>query len=261
MSSRHKLALLTMVGAYPTIVLLLTILDPVMGDAPKPVKAVVLVPLMVIALSYGVMPLLARIFANWLHDNVRTRFEIIALVATLAVVASSAAVAVDRSSEDTQTKLESALDGMAIDHIMVNVSDFEDSVKWYTDKLGFKETVRWTVDGLPGTNLAYLKRGAFLIEVVSGPTSEQTVSLPRATDFSSHFAQRGFTHLCFKVQDVDAALAKLNAIGVPTFSPAIDFPALNTRVGFIQDPDGNVIEFKGPMAGTNVVRGTARWVE
>ncbi|MEM9366639.1 MAG: VOC family protein [Planctomycetota bacterium] len=146
-------------------------------------------------------------------------------------------------------------------HSRFCVSDFEQSVEWYTNKLGFREMVRWTVDGLPGTNLAYLKRGGFLLEIASGPTTEATVSLPSATDFGSHFAQRGFTHLCFRVRDVDAALAELNAKGVPTFSPAIDFPALNTRVGFIQDPDGNVIELKGPMAGDNVVEGRAQWVD
>lgn len=259
MPNRHKLAVLTMVGAYPTIVLLLSILGPVMGDAPLPLKAAVLVPLMVVALTYFVMPLLTRVFANWLQNESNGRHgRLIVAAAALAVFSTSIAFTGESTGE---SKPVSALAGMTVDHVMVNVSDFERSVKWYTEKLGFKETVRWTVDGLPGTNLAYLKRGTFLLEVASGPTTEATASLPRATDFSSHFAQRGITHLCFKVRDVDAALAEMNAKGVPTFSPAIDFPALNTRVGFIQDPDGNVIEFKGPMAGNNVVKGQAQWAD
>ena len=151
------------------------------------------------------------------------------------------------------------LAGFATDHVMINVSDFHRSVRWYQEKLGFEEVVRWTVDGLAGTNLAYLQRGDFLIEIASGPETDQTARLPRATDFASHFAHRGITHLCFRVADVDAALAEMNRLGIETFSAAIDFPPLDCRVGFIQDPDGNVIEFKGPRAGKNVVDGQATW--
>lgn len=259
MPSRHKLALLTMVGAYPTMVLLLAMIGPVMGDTPMPLKAAVLVPLMVVMLTYFVMPLLTRLFQGWLHGNNKTPAGVISAVFAMLLIPTDLVLAQNSTIASKHRTSHSALDGMTVDHVMVNVSDFERSVKWYEDKLGFKETVRWTVEGLPGTNLAYLKRGSFLLEVASGPTTDATSSLPRAKDFNSHFAQRGITHLCFKVRDVDAALAELNDNGVPTFSPAIDFPALNTRVGFIQDPDGNVIEFKGPMAGNSVVNGKATW--
>jgi len=177
----------------------------------------------------------------------------------LTTVPFTTANAQERQQTKTEQAEPSVLDGMVVDHVMVNVADFEKSVKWYSEKLGFTETVRWTVEGLDQTNLAYLKRGDFLIELASGPTTEATASLPPATDFASHFSQRGMTHLCFKVHDIDAVLAEMKENDVPTFSPAIDFPELNCRVGFIQDPDGNVIEFKGPMAGNSVVNGKAVW--
>ena len=148
---------------------------------------------------------------------------------------------------------------MVADHVLINATDFDRSLTWYCDNLGFEEEVRWTVDGLEGTNLAYLKRGLFRIELASGPTTSETASLPVASDFAEHFAQRGITHLCFRVQDVDATLSTLADKGIPTFSPAIDFPALRCRVGFVQDPDGNVIEFKGPLAGRDEVGGKAIW--
>ena len=53
----------------------------------------------------------------------------------------------------------------------------------------------------------------------------------------------------------------MNRRGTPAFSPAIDFPPLNLRVGFVQDPDGNVIEFTGPPAGDNAVGGEATWAD
>lgn len=66
---RHRLALLTMLGAYPTIVLLLTVLDAPLRGQPMPVKAAVLVPLMVLALTYVVMPVLSGAFASWLRND------------------------------------------------------------------------------------------------------------------------------------------------------------------------------------------------
>jgi len=176
------------------------------------------------------------------------------------VIYASTQATVMASHPAEQTGPSDPLASMRVDHIMVNAQDFDASFAWYRDKLSFEPVVRWTVEGLVDTDLSYLRGGGFLIELVSGPESEATASLPRAGDFAEHFAQRGFTHLCFVVDDVDATLATLNRRGVPTFSPAIDFPALGVRVGFIQDPDGNVIEFKGPLAGNNVVAGEARWL-
>lgn len=263
------MALLSIIGAYPTIVALLAILQPLMGDASIPIRAAVLVPLMVGLLTYVVMPILTSVCSDWLSGKSSKALPTL-LIATALVPAT----ALSSLAQETENKVEqsaihtestksakevSALDGMVVDHVMINVGDFERSIEWYRTKLGFEERVRWTVEGLKNTNLAYLQRGSFLIELASGPETKSTAQLTKATDFASHFSQRGITHLCFKVRDVDAVLAQLNKSGVSTFSPAIDFPALNCRVGFIQDPDGNVIEFKGPMAGNNIVNGKALW--
>ena len=151
------------------------------------------------------------------------------------------------------------LAGMRADHACVNVADFGTGLAWYRDVLGFRELVRWTVDGLAETQLAYLELNGFRIELVAGPTTADTAQLPRAGNFAEHFAERGITHLCFAVSDVDAALNECARRGAPTFSPGLDFPPLGLRVGFIQDPFGNVIEFKGPMTGDNAGSGAATW--
>ena len=179
-----------------------------------------------------------------------------------ALAAAAAAPFAARSAAATaDPPAGGPLGGMRADHVMVNVIDFDRGLEWYTGTLGFAEVVRWTVEGLTGTTLAYLELNGFRIELVSGPTTDLTAKLPRAKDFAGHFAQRGITHLCFEVPDVDAALAEVNRRGTPTFSPPIDFPALNLRVGFVQDPDGNVIEFKGPLAGRDAVPGEATWAD
>ncbi|MEL6108331.1 MAG: VOC family protein [Planctomycetota bacterium] len=187
----------------------------------------------------------------------KMKLVVVIIAATILPVAVPATRVLSQPSGPSESS--DALQGMTIDHVMVNVSDFDRSVRWYEEKLGFEKVVQWTVEGLDGTRLGYLKRGDFLLEIASGPTTNETASLPRANDFAEHFSQRGFTHVCFNVQDVDQALRQLNGSGVKTFSPAIDFPALSVRVGFVQDPDGNVIELKGPLAGDNIVKGKARF--
>lgn len=170
--NRHKLAAVTILGACPTIVTLLAVLTPLMGDTPMPIKAAVLVPLMVGLLTYVVMPILTRVFAGWLRNDDPSR---ISIVASLGLAIVPLALAMADSPEQTESSTPppsvSALDGLALDHVMVNVGDFYRSVKWYHDKLGFDEVVRWTVDGLDGTNLAQVQRGSFLIEIASGPTT------------------------------------------------------------------------------------------
>lgn len=54
-------SVLTMLGAYPTILFLLITLEPLLGGASKAVRAAVLVPLMVLSLRYVVIPLLTRL--------------------------------------------------------------------------------------------------------------------------------------------------------------------------------------------------------
>jgi antibiotic biosynthesis monooxygenase (ABM) superfamily enzyme len=63
---RHKLALLTWVGAYAVITLTLEVLGPVMAPWPLPVRTLVLSALMVSLLTWAIVPMLARLFRGWL---------------------------------------------------------------------------------------------------------------------------------------------------------------------------------------------------
>ncbi len=63
---RHKLALLTWAGAWPLITLILWALSPVTATWPLPLRTLVLSVLMVLALTWVVIPNLTRIFSGWL---------------------------------------------------------------------------------------------------------------------------------------------------------------------------------------------------
>ena len=63
---RHKMALLTWPSAWALITLILWALGPVMDTWPLPLRTLVLSVLMVVGLSWLVLPNLTRIFAGWL---------------------------------------------------------------------------------------------------------------------------------------------------------------------------------------------------
>jgi uncharacterized protein len=63
---RYKLAVVTWVGAFPTITLLLWVLGPFTAHWPLVLRAFVLSGLMVFALTWLVLPLLTRGLAGWL---------------------------------------------------------------------------------------------------------------------------------------------------------------------------------------------------
>lgn len=64
--SRPRMALLTWVGAYAMITLILYVLGPFIAGWPLPARTAVLSGLMVATLTWAVLPTLTRIFGGWL---------------------------------------------------------------------------------------------------------------------------------------------------------------------------------------------------
>ena len=146
---------------------------------------------------------------------------------------------------NTQTK---GLDSMQIDHVMICVPNYRETLEWYRDKFDATIEKEWTVDELPDLQLAYLNVRGFHIEVV-GSTSARS-GMPQMSDFREALRTTGIGHFCFRVDSVDDAIAELNKKGVPTFIEAADYPNVDVRVGFIKDNNGNIIELSGAMNST-----------
>ncbi|MGF1543190.1 MAG: VOC family protein [Parvularculaceae bacterium] len=170
---------------------------------------------------------------------------ILSAASAAIVIAAAPALAENGAAEGAASRA----DAMTFDHMSINVADYDVAIEWYTEKLGFTVDVAWRVDALDGKRLAYLSRGDAVIEIVAA--DEGGAGLPAAASFPDHFGRTGYGHLCFEVADVDAVLNRLAANGVPTFvsaeTYALDGTRYERRVGFIQDPEGNVIEFAEPL--------------
>lgn len=66
---KHTTALVTWAVVYPLITLLLIGLDPVLGEAPLPLRTLIVTAIMVPLMAYGIMPVVTRALEAWRHPS------------------------------------------------------------------------------------------------------------------------------------------------------------------------------------------------
>ena len=72
--NRHKMVLLTWLGIYPTITVVLWLLLPVLLEyCPLPVMTLVVTGIVVPLMGYVVMPLMTKRFSSWIYAPARRR--------------------------------------------------------------------------------------------------------------------------------------------------------------------------------------------
>jgi catechol 2,3-dioxygenase-like lactoylglutathione lyase family enzyme len=127
-----------------------------------------------------------------------------------------------------------------IDHVVFRVADLERSIAFYAEVLGCV-----VVKQQPQLGLVHLRAGTALIDLVSldGSLGAMGGAGPGADG-------RNVDHLCLRIEPfaADALLAHLQRNGVQPLKPiAVNFGAEGDGPSlYIKDPDGNVIELKGP---------------
>ena len=134
-----------------------------------------------------------------------------------------------------------------IGHVALNVHDLERSLGFYRDKLGFREMLR--IDKPEGGLwLVYLRiTDDQFIEIFPGAEAE------RAPGWNDN----AITHVCLTVDDLDAVVEGVTAAGIPLLidkKTAID----GNRQAWIEDPDGNRIEFMQLSPDSLQMRAIAR---
>ena len=121
-----------------------------------------------------------------------------------------------------------------IDHVVLYARDQEALVAFYRDVLGCEEVRRNAAVGL-----VHLRAGRAMLDILQ---------MPEGSDAGSG---RNMDHVAFRVATFDEAAiaAHLAAFGV-TPTPVKDrFGALGTGPSLtFADPEGNMIELKGPSA-------------
>ncbi len=120
-----------------------------------------------------------------------------------------------------------------IDHVEIIPSDFEASMKFYCDILGFEAGPRYPVNMPPLREIVYLTLGDTMLELLA---------VENPADASTEAWQTGYRMMAIEVEDMDSALSYLAEHGIkPAWGP-MDLGG--TKRAEIVDPDGLGIELR-----------------
>ena len=112
-------------------------------------------------------------------------------------------------------------------HTMVRVTDIDESLDFYCNKLGLKEVRRIDVE-----------QGRFtLVFVAPEGQEDRQVELTYNWDPEEYDEGRNFGHLAYEVDDIYAACEKLQSAGV-----TINRPPRDGRMAFVRSPDNISVE-------------------
>lgn len=112
-------------------------------------------------------------------------------------------------------------------HTMVRVSDLDESLDFYVNKLGLKQVGRKDVEA-----------GRFSLVFLAPEGQEDAqVELTWNWDEKGYEGGRNFGHLAYAVDDIYATCARLMKAGV-----TINRPPRDGHMAFIRSPDGISIE-------------------
>jgi methylmalonyl-CoA/ethylmalonyl-CoA epimerase len=128
--------------------------------------------------------------------------------------------------------------GLKPHHCAMSVPDIERSIAWYREMLGFSLEKRGTLPAI-GAEVAFLLKGEFRIELFEVPGAEVLPASRRVPnqDLRTH----GTKHIAFAVEDILATIDVLRRKGVAIAMEPTNIEG--TRVAFINDNNGNLIEF------------------
>jgi glyoxylase I family protein len=131
-------------------------------------------------------------------------------------------------------------------HVAIRAVDFEETVRFYTEGLGFRVHFSFSVP-------PRVDRAAFLdagdgrfIEVFSQTSTVQAEGRRRRP--GEERTEGALLHFCLRVADTDAAYASAMAAGAesrvePATRRLSEDPTVDVRIAFVTGPNGEVIEF------------------
>jgi catechol 2,3-dioxygenase-like lactoylglutathione lyase family enzyme len=132
-----------------------------------------------------------------------------------------------------------------IDHVVLRVADLGRALRFYCEVLGLREERR--IDAL---GLVQLRAGESLIDLVDVDSP-----LGRAGGPAPAAAGRNMDHLALRIDPFEPEGLRAWLVG-----HGIEVGAVGERYGaegtgpslYVRDPDGNVVELKGPATSTAV---------
>lgn len=129
-----------------------------------------------------------------------------------------------------------------VEHVAIAVNDMAESIKMLQDTLGIEMEYE---EKIGATRLAMFPIGETYLELLSSDASAQD---SRVTEWIEENGQSLF-HLCFEVDDIDAALVELKGKGVKLLDEEPRIGHGGSRIAFINpESTGNILIELAEMA-------------
>ncbi len=124
--------------------------------------------------------------------------------------------------------------GLGTHHIAIQTTDYEASVKFYTEVMGMTEVVGFENAGRP----------ALILDIGDGSHLELFGPIP-GTQPSNDAAGNVVFHFALQTTDIEAALERVRAAGmeITVELKTVDLGPLNVSLAFFKGPSGEVVEF------------------
>jgi len=117
-----------------------------------------------------------------------------------------------------------------VQHVAVVTTDVERAARFYTEVLGFKESLR--LETTHSGTIVFVSANGTQLELFGGGKPKE----PGESE-----GKVGFPHVALLVDDVDGEYERLKALGVEFDMPPTEAEA-GIRLAFFKDPDGNRFE-------------------
>lgn len=129
---------------------------------------------------------------------------------------------------------------MRIDHVGLNVGNLEAQAAWYSKAFDLAIAKPFVVEPLQLRGLFLTNNQGFAIELLERQGASRVGNLPESVPEA--LLSQGFSHLCFRVEDVAAVHAKLLSMGAKEIMSVRQSPEPSVTMSYVSDPEGNLIE-------------------
>jgi len=142
--------------------------------------------------------------------------------------------------------MQSLTSGNCFHHVAIRAIDFDATVKFYVEGLGFRLHFPFSIPGR-------INRAAFLdagdgrfVEIFDAESTVQSEGRRRRANEEA--TEGALLHFCLRAENTDASYARAIAAGAksriePVTRRTSNNPVVDVRIAFVTGPNGEVIEF------------------
>jgi catechol 2,3-dioxygenase-like lactoylglutathione lyase family enzyme len=138
-----------------------------------------------------------------------------------------------------------------VHHVGITVSELERSVEFYCANFGLREIARNHLDGSLISEQTELPDTEIDVSLLAG--SNTVVELlcyrnPEGKPYTLRACDAGAAHVCLVVEDLDAVHAAMRQRGVNFHARPTKLMDDDTKMVYVRDPDGIIVELIEPTA-------------